>query len=88
MSNSFQKQRHRIDEIDSQLLKLLNERAKIVLEIGHVKKQNQIPIISLEREKQLLEKLKQKNQGLLSNEQITAIFQQIILAMREIQQEL
>ncbi len=88
LSDSLQKQRNRIDEIDSQLLTLLNERAKVALEIGYFKKQNQLPIVSLEREQELLDKLKQKNQGVLSGQQIAAIFQQIILAMREVQQKL
>ena len=88
MSEILQEKREQIDKIDSQILELINTRAKVALEIGHLKKQNNLPVISLEREKKLLDKIRKMNQGVISDEQITAIFEQLILVMREIQETL
>ena len=42
--NDFDQWRKRIDEIDQQLVRLLNERSQCAVEIGHIKKQLNVPI--------------------------------------------
>jgi len=49
-----------IDEIDNQILKLLKERFEISKKIGEYKKQNSLSIKNEKREKQLLERNKNK----------------------------
>jgi len=44
-------QRIRINDIDSQILKLLENRMKISKEIGEIKLKNDLPIYNSEREK-------------------------------------
>ena len=39
MSGDFSKYREKIDRIDDEILRLLNERSKSVIEIGKLKKQ-------------------------------------------------
>ena len=42
---SLEKLRSRIDELDSELLKLLNERAKCVIEIGKIKQKEKKDVL-------------------------------------------
>ncbi len=48
--------RERIDIIDERILKLIAERVKVAKSIGKVKKENQIDIVSREREIEVLRK--------------------------------
>ena len=48
--------RDKIDEIDSQLVKLYEERMEIVLKIADYKRDNNIPILNEGREKEVIEK--------------------------------
>ena len=54
--------RNRIDEVDTKLLELLNQRADLVHEVGVVKKQAGLTIYAPEREEALLQGLERKNQ--------------------------
>lgn len=77
--------RDRIDEIDNELLKLLNERAEIVKEVGKLKHQTNAPIYRPEREKEILDRLKSINNGILTDEAIDAIFLEIFAASRNLE---
>ena len=56
------KLRTQIDALDAQIVDLLNERAKVVVEIGKVKQQTNAPIYAPDREKAVLEKVRRLNQ--------------------------
>jgi chorismate mutase len=45
--------RNQIDSIDTQILELLNQRAKVAQEVGHIKAQTRAPIFRPEREAQV-----------------------------------
>ena len=45
--------REQIDALDAQLLTLLNERAKIAQQVGHVKAETNAPVFRPEREAQI-----------------------------------
>ena len=47
--------RDKIDEIDSQLVDLFEERMEIVLTIADYKKENNIPIFNESREQEVIE---------------------------------
>jgi chorismate mutase-like protein len=72
--------RDQIDSIDSQLLKLLNERASLALEIGRIKNRDGLPIYAPDREMALLRKLIERNEGPLSEGAIRAIYREIMSA--------
>ena len=55
---ALDKLRKRIDELDGELVKLLNERARVVVEIGNLKNKTGGQVYSPDREKQVFEKLK------------------------------
>ena len=77
--------RKKIDEVNGELLKLLNQRATYVLEIGKIKKQSNQEIYVPDRERQVLESLYQQNTGPLSKDRIKSIFQEIMRVMREME---
>jgi len=59
--------RQQIDAVDQQIIQLLSERAKIALAVGAVKHEYGSPVFRPEREKQVLEKLAQRNPGPFKN---------------------
>jgi monofunctional chorismate mutase len=52
--------RERIDEIDGKLVDLFEERMEIALKIAEYKKLNNLPILNSDREKEVLERNKQR----------------------------
>jgi len=48
--------RKRIDEIDEQIIRLLEERVRIAKEIGAIKRELNLPIRDEEREEEVLKK--------------------------------
>ncbi len=82
------KLRDKIDELDLQIVKLLNMRAEIVLEVGKAKKNKQLKVHSPEREKALLKKLQTNNPGPFPNETLKLIYEEIISASIALQQPL
>ena len=50
-----------IDELDSELLKLLNKRAKCVIKIGKIKQKEKQDILVPLREKELMDRLLSQN---------------------------
>jgi chorismate mutase/prephenate dehydratase len=77
--------RNRIDALDDQLLHILNERMELVKKVGEVKRSSQSIIYRPEREKQILDRLQQRNQGLLSRSAIDAIFFEIFAVSRNLE---
>lgn len=75
--------REKIDGIDEQIIRLLNERADCVHEVGVIKKAEGAAIYAPEREEQVFRKLAEKAQALqsrLPNKSIRAIYREIISA--------
>lgn len=86
MSDALKNCREQIDAIDEQLLKLVNERAKLAREIGSLKQGG--PIYRPEREAQVLRRLMENNAGPLSSEAVTAIFRSVMSNCRALEKEL
>ncbi len=72
--------RKKIDELDSRLIALLNERADLVHEVGLLKKRDGLAIYAPEREEQLLQALVKKSKGRLPEAAIRAIYREIMSA--------
>ena len=70
--------RQKIDSIEDNLIVLLNERAKYVLEIGKIKQKQGLPIEDVKRKEVILNRIAQKNPGPVSNEFLIDIFERII----------
>lgn len=70
--------RKRIDEIDQQLVKLLNDRSRCAVEIGHIKKQLNMAAWQPEREAEILRNIVQSNGGPLDDGAVRRLFERII----------
>jgi len=75
---SLDELRKRIDEIDMQLVKLLNERACVVVDIGKLKNETGGQIYAPHREKQVLEKITKANEGPLPDRTLVAIWREMM----------
>ncbi len=74
-----------IDEVDRRLVDLLNERTRIVENIGRVKRHADLPIYEPKREEQVFANITGHNHGPLTPEAVKRIFERIIDEMRMIQ---
>jgi len=79
--------RKRIDEIDKKLLALLNERAKCAVEIGNIKKHAGMEIYDPDREQEILNRLRSKNEGPLSDDSVQRLFECLIRESRQLEHE-
>ena len=70
--------RQRIDEIDDEILRLLTERAEIVLEVGRIKNTHQAPLHVPEREAAILKRLMDNNPGPFPQAAVKSVFKEII----------
>ena len=77
--------RKRIDEIDQQLLKLLNERSRCAVELGHIKKKLNLPAWQPQRELEILRNVVESNQGPLDDAAIRRLFERIIDEARSLE---
>lgn len=80
--------RKKIDALDSELLRLLNERADLVHEVGEIKKKDGLEIYAPEREEQLLQSLIAKSEGRLPEKSIRAIYREIMSAALALEEDL
>ncbi len=72
--------RARIDGLDEELVRLLNERIRAAMEIGRLKQENGGEIYVPAREKAVLDRVVGLNMGPLKNESIRAIYREIMSA--------
>jgi chorismate mutase len=79
--------RKQIDVLDVKILGLLNERTRVVEEIGRIKQTLSLPIYEPKREDQVFHNVATNNRGPLSTEAVKRVFERIIDEMRSIQRE-
>ena len=84
-SRKLTKRRKELDRINQKLLTLLNQRLRMTLEIGKVKKAMGKKIHDTEREREILDGLKRKNRGPLKEEDLRKIFTTIMKVFRQSQ---
>jgi chorismate mutase len=80
--------RDRINAVDRKLVALLNERTRIVEEIGRIKREAHIPIYEPKREDEVFENATTYNAGPLTADAVRRIFERIIDEMRKVQRVL
>jgi chorismate mutase/prephenate dehydratase len=86
MTEQLKIHRDQIDAIDEQILKLVNARAQLATEIGHLKDDG--VIYRPEREAQVLRRLQANNKGPLSNAAVSNIFRAVMSNCRALEKEL
>ncbi len=81
--------RARIDRIDERLIRLLNRRATLAVQVGRAKAQHgQVSKYAPEREKRILQRLARLNGGPLRPQTVRTIFREIISGCRTLEQPL
>lgn len=83
--------RTKIDDVDQELLRLLNERAGLVHTVGEIKRKEGLEIYAPDREEKLLKKLIELNsqrKGRLPEKSIRAIYREIISAALALEQDM
>ncbi len=74
-------QRKKIDVIDRELIRLLNERAKVVVAVGKIKRERGLPIYTPHRETEVITKALRLNKelgGLLPDRTIEGIYRELM----------
>ncbi|GAA3407910.1 bifunctional 3-deoxy-7-phosphoheptulonate synthase/chorismate mutase [Paenibacillus hodogayensis] len=79
--------RGRLDELNSQLLELLSERAEIGQQIGEWKRNAGLPLHDPVREKEMLDRLAAQNSGPLDEATVRRLFGDIFKATLQVQIE-
>ena len=82
---SIENWRSRINELDKELLRLLNERAGIALKVGESKKEAGVSLCDHSREREVIERMCAANEGPLDDRAIIELYRAIIHESRRIQ---
>ena len=77
--------RTKIDELDEQIVKLLNQRAAAAVEIGKLKKRSGAPIYEPNREQSVYAHVAIVNPGPLTAGQLQDIYYRVMDVMRSLQ---
>ena len=77
--------RNEIDEIDMELLRLLNIRARLAIKIGDLKRAARLPLCNPQREAEVLAHVREANAGPLDDDMVAGLFRQIIVASRQVE---
>ncbi len=80
--------RARINDIDKKLVKILNERASLVVEVGKYKRAAGLPVYAPHREAEVLDRAIQSNTGPLPDRSLEAIYRELMSGSFTLQQPL
>jgi chorismate mutase len=83
--NDLDAWRDRIDDIDTQLVRLLNERTTCATEIGKIKVALGLDAYSPEREVEVMKNVTACNKGPLSSAAVRRLFERIIDEARSVE---
>ena len=85
MQNRIEDLRSRVDEVDRELIRFLNERARIVQEIVEIKAEAGKPLFDPRREEEILQKVAEQNQGPIYDTSMREIFELILHRIRDLE---
>lgn len=77
--------RAEIDRLDSELLRIFNERASLALRIGEIKKGLDLPVYDPAREKRIFQRMASENNGPLDDQAIVRLFERVIDESRRLE---
>ena len=83
--NRIEDLRIRVDEVDRELIRNLNERARIVQEIVAIKAEAGKPLFDPRREEEILRKVAEENEGPIYDSSIREIFELILHRIRDME---
>ena len=74
--------RRQVDKLDKELLELVNQRAELVVELGELKREQDMLAYDPNRERKILDRVKAASKGPLSDSVIESIFREVISGCR------
>ena len=74
--------RREIDEVDGELLRLLNIRARLAIKVGTLKRSDGLPLRDLDREHLVVDRLLEANAGPLDQKAVARLFRRIMRESR------
>ncbi len=77
--------RERVDEVDRELIRALNERARIVQEIMAIKAEAGAPVYDPKREEEILQRVMEMNTGPIYDSSMRDIFELILHRIRDLE---
>jgi chorismate mutase len=77
--------RERVDEVDRELIRALNERARIVQEIMALKAEAGAPVYDPKREEEILQRVVEQNEGPIYDSSMRDIFELILHRIRDLE---
>src|SRR3712207_2987662 len=77
--------RERVDEVDRELIRALNERARIVQEIMSLKAETGAPVYDPRREEEILQRVVEQNEGPIYDSSMRDIFELILHRIRDLE---
>ena len=77
--------RELIDELDRKLVQLLNERTRVVEQLGLIKEKMDMPVYEPRREDEVYRNVVSSNHGPLPPEAMKRLFERIVDEMRTVQ---
>jgi len=77
--------RKKIDDLDTQIVKLISQRAAAAQEIGKLKQGSALPVYEPDREKIVFKNVLAANPGPLPDAEMQHIYERIIDVMRTLQ---
>ena len=77
--------RERVDEVDRELIRALNERASIVQEIMAIKAEAGAPVYDPRREEEILQRVMEMNTGPIYDSSMRDIFELILHRIRDLE---
>ncbi len=86
LAQALKPSRERIDSIDGQIVKLLNERAQVVREVGLIKQQFHAPVSAPGREEQVVRRAAEQARAPLTGPAVEAIYRIILREMSAMEQ--
>jgi 3-deoxy-7-phosphoheptulonate synthase/chorismate mutase len=85
MQEKVNELRERVDEVDRELVRALNERARIVQEIVAIKDETGAPIYDPKREEEILRRVVDLNEGPIYDASMRDIFELILHRIRDLE---
>lgn len=84
-SESLEKIRSEMGKVDREILRMLNERARLAVEVGKVKNEKGLDVYDPSQESRVYSRLQEINAGPLSPNAVNSIFREIISSSRTLQ---
>lgn len=79
--------RDRVDDVDREIVRAINERASLVQEIGVLKGGAGIPLFDPKREEEILRRVAEENPGPIYDSTMREIFELILHRIRDLESQ-